>query len=96
MKFLQNEQQIQDFIKTIQSCKGDVFLTDWRVDANGEPNIKINLKSGLSLYVGISDLISCNGDWYEIHCFNREDEVKLMKFFDELKRDRLKLHEKQK
>ena len=58
-----------------------MYLTDWRVDEQGEPNIKINLKSSLSLYLGIADLISLNGDWFEVHCYDREDENLLMEFF---------------
>lgn len=93
MRLLSTENQIKSFIKAIQTCTGPVYLTDWQLNSDGEPNLKINLKSTLSLYVGIADLISKNGDWYEIHCYNKKDEAILMEFFDELNKDKLKVHE---
>ena len=88
MQFLKNENEINFFTEVISQCKSDVYLTDWQ-DENEPNSIIINLKSPLSLYVGISKLISDKGDWFEIHCYNREDEQLLLEFFDKLKHNNL-------
>ena len=75
----------EKFMEVIKSCKGPVYLTDWETDENGEYNFKLNLKSGLSLYFGISKLLEEHGDWFEIHTNDREDEVLLMDFIECLK-----------
>lgn len=75
-----NIQDVDHFMDVIHSCKGPVYLTDWRVDKNDEPNIKLNLKSQLSLMLGVKNLLSNHGDWFEIWTSNREDEAKMMEF----------------
>lgn len=75
-----NKNNVEQFKELIKSCESPVYLTDWRQDENGNPYFKINLKSSLSLLVGISKLLSDKGDWYEIFTSNREDEAKIMEF----------------
>lgn len=82
---LKNIEDAEEFIEVIKECKGPIYLTDWNVDKNGEYNLQLNLKSSLSLYFGVSKLLEEHGDWFEIHTFNQEDELKIMKFMMELK-----------
>lgn len=77
------KENIEKFMQTIESCKGPIYLTDWRVNENDEPNFKLNLKSTISLYLGITKLLSEHGDWFEIYANCREDEAKIMKFMIE-------------
>lgn len=75
----------EEFIKLIKTCKDPVYLTDWELDANGDYNFRINLKSTLSMYVGVVQLLSEHGDWFELHTSNKEDEEKIMQFMNQLK-----------
>ena len=47
-----NVNNVDKFMEVVQSCEGPVYLTDWRVDENDEPNLKLNLKSTISMYLG--------------------------------------------
>lgn len=40
-----NTNNVDKFMKVVNSCLGPVYLTDWRVDKNDEPNFQLNLKS---------------------------------------------------
>lgn len=71
---------VNKFMEVINSCKDPVYLTDWEVNEYGEPNLKLNLKSTISMYIGIANLLSEHGDWFEIHTSNKEDEAKIMNF----------------
>lgn len=82
---LRTIEDAEEFMEIIKSCQGPVYLTDWQVNEDGEYNLRLNLKSTLSLYFGISKLLEEHGDWFEVHTANREDESKLMKFIDRLK-----------
>lgn len=75
-----NVNNVEEFMSVVDSCTGPVYMTDWRVDKDGEPNIKLNLKSKFSMYVGIEKLLGAYGDWFEFFASNREDEEKLAKF----------------
>lgn len=76
-------EDVNEFMQVVQSCKGPVYLTDWETDENGNYNLQINLKSALSMYMGIAQLLSDHGDWLELHTSNREDEAKLIRFMKE-------------
>lgn len=76
-------EDVNEFMKVVQSCEGPVYLTDWETDENGNYNLQINLKSALSMYMGIAQLLSEHGDWLELHTSNREDEAKLIRFMKE-------------
>lgn len=78
-----NTENLENFMRVVKSCKGPVYLTDWELDSNGNYNFQLNLKSTLSMYVGIGKLLGEYGDWFEIHASNREDEVKIINFMNE-------------
>lgn len=78
-----NPNNVDKFMEVVKDCKGPVYLTDWQVDENGNYNLQLNLKSTLSMYVGIGKLLEEHGDWFEIHANNREDEAKLIEFMKE-------------
>ena len=82
---LRTIEDAEEFMEVIKACEGPVYLTDWQVNDDGEYNLRLNLKSTLSLYFGISKLLEEHGDWFEVHATNREDESKLMEFIDRLK-----------
>ena len=78
-----NVKHIDKFIEIIRSCTGPVWLTDWQVNEQGEYNLKLNLKSEISMYLGIAELLKAYGEWLEIHVSNREDEAKLIAFMQD-------------
>ena len=78
-----NVEDVNKFMEIVQSCKGPVFLTDWQVDEYEEPNFKLNLKSKISMFIGIAKLLGEYGDWFEIRATNKQDEAKIMKFMVE-------------
>ena len=69
-----NINNIEDFFKTIDSCKGKVEL----VTGEGD---RLNLKSKLSQYVSLANIFS-NGEIPELElvAYEREDIDKLMNF----------------
>ena len=73
---LKNIKEVNNFIKTVNECEGDVWLES--VDGS-----KINLKSKMSQYVAIGALISCEADNLELFCSKYEDEIRFFKFFNE-------------
>ena len=73
---LANIKEVDNFLKTIDECDGEV----WLESTDGD---KINLKSKLSQYVAISALIKCEADNLELFCSHKEDEMKFFKFFYE-------------
>lgn len=65
---------VMDFIKTLDSCKGDVFLETPEGDV-------LNLKSKLCQIAGLANIIQ--GAFIaeaKIRCVNPEDEEKLFRF----------------
>lgn len=78
-----NVNNVEKFMMVVNSCKGPVYLTDWEVDENGNYNLQLNLKSTLSMYIGVAQLLGDHGDWFEIHASNHEDEALLMEFMKE-------------
>lgn len=73
---LTNITEVDNFLKTINQCEGDV----WLESADGS---KINLKSKLLQYVAIGALINYEGENLELYCSLIEDEMKFFKFFSE-------------
>lgn len=69
-----NISNIEDFFKTVDSCKGKVEL----VTGEGD---RLNLKSKLSQYVSLANIFS-NGEIPELElvAYEREDIDKLMNF----------------
>lgn len=72
---LVNINQVHDFLKTVEKCKGDVWLESQQGD-------KFNLKSPMSSYVAMGALLSERGSELELFC-SQEDAVNFYKFFDE-------------
>lgn len=69
-----NLKEVEEFKKAIDECKGDVWLESVYGD-------RYNLKSALTQYIAIVDLMrDKNGD-LELFAKLPEDEVRLMKFF---------------
>ena len=56
---LSNIQDVNEFLATIQACRGDVYLKTQEGDI-------FNLKSSFSQYIAIGQLISQSGDKLEI------------------------------
>ena len=72
----QTAEQIDDFLEAVLKSKGNVYLKSPEGDV-------FNLKSRLSQYVAIGALLDDEGDYLELFCDNREDEVHFFKFFAE-------------
>ena len=79
MKMLNNIQNVNALMTAVANCNDSVLLRS----ADGRE--EYNLKSALSLFIGIGQLCGDRGDEYEIFCVNRTDEGFLLKFFQELK-----------
>lgn len=78
-------EDVEEFLEAVNKCSGPVYLTDWEVDENGNYNFSVNLKSALSVYVGIEKLLSDEGDWMEVHCNNPNDQAIIMEFLEKNK-----------
>ena len=79
MKMLRNINSVNALQAAVASCQDSVILKS----ADGRE--EYNLKSALSLLMGIGLLCSEHGDEYEVFCTNRADEGYMLKFFRELK-----------
>lgn len=84
---LKNIPDIVQFSNAISQCKGSVYLTSNTVDADGNYDLCINLKSGLSFYLGIAQLIEDEHDNLEIHCSQKDDEAIIIDFLNSLGND---------
>ena len=80
MKMLKNMNNVNALMTAVASCTDSVLLKS----ADGRE--EYNLKSALSLLIGIGHLCGEHGDEYEVFCTNRADEGYLLKFFRDLKR----------
>ena len=68
--------EVNDFLKTVESCKGEV----WFETASGD---KFVLKSVFSRYIAMSVLLVEKGDELELFCQLPEDEQKFYKYFEQ-------------
>lgn len=73
MKF-QKAIDVNDFLRTVETCEGEVWLESTRGD-------KYVLKSVFSRYIAMSALLSEQGDNLELFCQLPEDRVKFYKYF---------------
>lgn len=71
---LTNSKEIFEFKFAISKCKGDVWLQD------NEGN-HFNLKSVISQYIALGELLQDKGETLELFCSIPEDEQYFMKFF---------------
>ncbi len=72
---LSNISEVNDFLKAVNSCKGNV----WLIGLDGS---KINLKSSLSQYVAVAELITEKGNELELFCDELIDEHNFFELFD--------------
>lgn len=79
MKMLKNMNNVNALMTAVANCTDSVLLKS----ADGRE--EYNLKSALSLFIGIGQLCGEHGDEYEVFCTNRADEGFLLKFFRELR-----------
>ena len=71
---LTNSKEIMEFRYAVAKCKGDVWLED------SEGN-RFNLRSVISQYIALGELLQDKGETLELFCSNREDVSHFMKFF---------------
>ena len=71
---LTNSKEIMEFRFAISKCKGDVWLED--TEGN-----KFNLKSVISQYIALGELLQDKGETLELFCSLSEDEQHFLKFF---------------
>ena len=71
---LKNEIEINDFLNAVNRAKRSVYL----VSVEGD---RYNLKSTLSRYVAIAELIKDYGTELELFCDDRNDEKYFFGFF---------------
>ena len=73
---LTNSKEIMEFRFAVSKCKGDVWLED-------QEGNKFNLKSVISQYIALGELLQEKGNHLELFCSCSEDEQYFMKFFFE-------------
>ena len=73
MKFTELS-EVNDFLRTVDSCKGEVWLQSTQGD-------KIVLNSVLSHYIAMTMLLTQHGDMLELFCQYPEDEAKFFRYF---------------
>lgn len=66
---------LNGFLGAVDKCGGNVYL----ISTFGD---KYNLKSALSKYIAIGELLSENGDKLELFCEQKGDEGYFMEFFE--------------
>lgn len=81
MKMLKNMNNVNALMTAVANCTDSVLLKS----ADGRE--EYNLKSALSLMIGIGRLCGEHGDEYEVFCTNRADEGNLLSFFHALRQD---------
>lgn len=64
------------FYDVVQTCKGGVYLNSIYGD-------RYNLKSELSAYVAIAEIVHNHNEELELFCDLPEDEMRFMNFFNE-------------
>ena len=71
---LKNIEQVNDFLSTVDSCDGAVWL-------ESEFGDRFNLKSKFSQYVAMAALLGENGEALELYCQLPEDRIKFYQYF---------------
>ena len=77
---LKNIKEVEEFRKVIHACSSDVYLKSQQGDV-------FNLKSALSEYIALGQLLSEQGDNLELFADKREDEALLVQFLAQLDRE---------
>ena len=71
---LRNISEIEDFKSAIDKCKGQVYI-------QSNDGTRLNLKSVMSMYVSIGNLIQERGSDFELFCDLKNDEQHFFRFF---------------
>lgn len=71
---IKNIGQINEFLKAVDKCEGGVKLYSPYGDI-------YNIKSKLSQYIAIGELLSKHGDELELYCDRKTDESNFYAFF---------------
>ena len=71
---LKNIEEVNAFLATVDTCKGEVWLESQYGD-------KFNLKSKLSQYIAMGALLCDADENLELFCAYKEDEQKFLKYF---------------
>ena len=74
---LRSEADVQEFLKVVESCEGGVYLHSPQGDI-------FKLKSSLSRYIAVGQLIEEQGDDLELFADRREDRARLMNLVADL------------
>lgn len=69
-----NINDVADFKKVVDQCKGRVLLKSSEGDV-------FNVKSTLSQYIAIGELLKAEGNGLELFCDERDDENLFIDFF---------------
>lgn len=75
-----NVSDVEKFISVIKECKANVYLKSLEGDV-------FNLKSSMSQYVAIGQLVGQSGDTLELFADNKEDENRLINFLHSLENE---------
>lgn len=71
-----NITEVEAFKDILAKTRGDVWIESPYGD-------KYNLKSALSQYIAIGQLLSTEGSTLELFCSDRNDEILFYKFFND-------------
>ena len=71
---LRNINDVNDFLRIVDECVDAVYL----VGVYGD---KLSIKSSMSRYVAVCELLSEHGDELMLCCDNKEDEARFVDFF---------------
>ena len=74
---LKNIKEVEQFRKVVHECEGDVYLKSQEGDV-------FNLKSALSEYIALGQLLGEQGDNLELFADTHDDAARLIRFLTEL------------
>ena len=77
---LKNIKEVEAFRSAVKECTGDVYLKSIDGDV-------FNLKSALSEYIALGQLLGEQGDNLELFADKHEDEARLIRFLTELDKE---------
>lgn len=78
MRLLKKIDDVNKFWESVNKCVGSVILI------KNDGSEMLNLKSTLSRYIAVGELLKEHGDEYELFCGNKNDEMIMLDFFSYL------------
>lgn len=72
-----NVKQVDSFLDVVNRCRGDVYLR-----SGTNEDFCLNLKSRLSQYVAIANMVGDHSDDLELFCALKDDEPLFLEFFN--------------